>query len=82
MRAALCSDKSLEGYEGLSDDVPKFRNQEQGSRVGWVELISPLVHRATEKPGCSGRGKVQSAPGLAIVQIVVPRRPRAHTANE
>src|SRR5215203_4081621 len=33
------------------------------------------VHRATEKPGCSGRGKVQSAPGLAIVQIVVPRRP-------
>jgi hypothetical protein len=23
MRAAMCSDKSLEGYEGLSGDVPK-----------------------------------------------------------
>jgi hypothetical protein len=37
---------------------------------------------AREKPGRSGRGKIQRAPGLAIVQIVVWGRAHAHTANE
>jgi hypothetical protein len=36
---------------------------------------------ATEKPGRSGRGKVQRVPGLTINQIVVSTRPRAHTPN-
>jgi hypothetical protein len=38
--------------------------------------------RGNRKAGLLWEGEIQRAPGLAIVQIVVPRRPRAHTANE
>jgi hypothetical protein len=58
------------------------------SRGGRVKRINPGPKdpgpptEAREKPGCSGRGKVQRAPGLAIGRILVPKRTQAYTAIE
>ena len=47
-----------------------------------LQTHETLGAQSTEKPGCSWRGKVHSAAGLAIVQIVVSKRVLAHTAIE
>jgi hypothetical protein len=69
MRAAMCSDKSLEGHEGLSGDVPKFRNQEQGSRVGWVELISPRSIGQEKSRAALGGGRFRGRPAWRLFRL-------------
>ena len=59
----------------------------QGPQEEWVERIRPGPDgpgpsaEATEKPGCSGRGKIQRAPGLTIDQIVDGRVKRLSTVS-
>ena len=69
MRAAMCSAKSLEGHEGLSDDVPKFRNQEQGSCVGWVELISPRSIGQQKSRAALGGGRFRVRPAWRLFRL-------------
>ena len=69
MRAAICSDKSLEGYEGLSGDIPKFRKQEQGSRVGWVELISPRSIGQQKSRAALGGGRFRVRPAWRLFRL-------------
>jgi hypothetical protein len=68
-RVALCSDNSLEGYEELSGDIPKFRNQEQGSRVGWVELVSPRSIGQQKGRAALGGGRFRVRPAWRLFRL-------------